>query len=89
MESKSIFDRSMPIISVECPECGYDEGVYTVVPEEGERRIVMRVICARGAAEKIVKCGHKWSLRQESEIDDNDDNGAMRIKEGSGEEDDY
>ena len=59
-----------------------------MVPEEGERRIVMRMICARGAEEKIVKCGHKWSLKQESEIDDNDDNGAMRIKEGSGEEDD-
>jgi hypothetical protein len=61
----------MPIMRVECPECGYDEAVYTVVPEEGERKIVLKLICARGARDGIVKCDKKWNLDQDIEIDEN------------------
>jgi hypothetical protein len=44
-----IFDMSMPRMEIECPDCSYHEAVYLVAPEDGERRIVVKLICARGA----------------------------------------
>lgn len=79
----------MPIMCVECPDCSYDEAVYTVVPEEGERRIVVKLICARGAEDGIVKCGNKWSLNQEIEIDEVDIEGALQVREELIEEEDW
>lgn len=63
-----IFDQSMPRVTIECPECSYHEAVYLVAPDDGERKIVMKLICARGAEEKVVKCGTKWDLDQDLEV---------------------
>jgi len=55
----------MPRMEVECPECGFHSAVYTVVPDESERKIVIKLICARGAEENVVKCDKKWDLDQD------------------------
>jgi hypothetical protein len=51
----------MPSVYVECPECGYDRAVYFLTPDEGETKIVAKMICA-SATGTTPKCGHVWDL---------------------------
>ena len=57
-----IFDPTMPSVYVECPECGYDRAVYFLTPDEGETKIVAKMICA-SATGTTPKCGHVWDLQ--------------------------
>ncbi len=62
-----IFDPTMPSVYVECPECGYDRAVYFLTPDEGETKIVAKMICA-SATGTTPKCGHVWDLQESSEL---------------------
>lgn len=60
-EEAYIFDPTMPKVDIECPECGYDKAVYFLTPDEGETKIVAKMICA-SATGTTVKCGNMWDL---------------------------
>jgi hypothetical protein len=62
-----IFDPTMPSVEVECPECGYDRAVYFLTPDEGETKIVAKMICA-SAAGSTAKCGNIWDLEETSQL---------------------
>lgn len=66
-----IFDQSMPRMAIQCPGCSYHEAVYLVVPGDGERKIVVRLLCARGAEENVIKCDVTWDLDQDEEVYEN------------------
>lgn len=56
-----IFDPTMPSVEVECPDCGNNRAVYFLTPDEGESKIVAKMICA-SATGTTAKCGHIWDL---------------------------
>ena len=58
----------MPRLAVECPECGYHEAVYIVTPDDGERKIVVTLICASIGAKGNIRCGTIWDLDENLEI---------------------
>jgi len=62
-----IFDPTMPNVHVECPECGYDRAVYFLTPDEGESKIVAKMICASSTG-NTPKCGHVWDLDENCDL---------------------
>ena len=51
----------MPSVEIECTECGFNRAVYMLTPDEGETKLVTRMICAN-AFGAVAKCGHTWIL---------------------------
>lgn len=54
----------MPMVEVECPECGYNKAVYCIAPDENETKLVTRMTCA-SVIGSVAKCGHSWELKEE------------------------
>ena len=70
-----IFDPTVPTVEVGCPECGYGKAIVFLVSDGAETKMVARMMC-RSVMGSTVKCGHTWTLSDESEIT----NLAIRIK---------
>lgn len=66
-EQDYIFDPTMPSVKVECPECLYDRAVYFLMPDEGETKIIAKMICASSTG-TTAKCGNIWDLEDTSEL---------------------
>lgn len=65
-----VLDPTMPRLKARCPNCDYEEAVYFLIPDEGERKIVTKLICARQAEDtKMVICGEVWDLPDGDKID--------------------
>ena len=60
-----IFDASMPRLRIHCPECGHEESVYIVAPDNGERKIVVTLICANVDSEGFIRCENVWQLPED------------------------
>ncbi len=65
VDPKFIFDPTMPKLSIACPDCDYPEAVYLVTPDDGERKIVTKLICMRGADNDTIQCGAIWDLEED------------------------
>lgn len=65
----AVMDQSLPTIDVLCPECGHKRAIYFLIPDEGETKMIARLMC-KNVAESTIKCGHIWDLNDESEITD-------------------
>lgn len=39
------------------------------------------MICARGAEEKVMKCGKTWDLEQDTEIEEHLSDGVLSLKD--------
>ena len=63
-ELDCIFDPTMPRIEVECPNCGHNEAIYILTPDEGETKILAKLICTRTKDGTIV-CGNTWDLDED------------------------
>jgi len=63
----TILDPTMPSVEAECPECGYDRAIYSLTPDEGETKIIVKMICASRTG-TTAKCGHIWELDECDEL---------------------
>ena len=59
-----IFDPTMPRIEVECPDCGHNEAIYILTPDEGETKMLAKLICTNEKNGTIV-CGNTWDLDED------------------------
>jgi DNA-directed RNA polymerase subunit M/transcription elongation factor TFIIS len=68
VDERIVLDQTMPRLTVECPECGFHEAVYMATSDEGERKMLVRLVCSRGADKGTVKCGFQWDLEEDLHI---------------------
>lgn len=69
MDYNLIFDPSMPTIEVICPECGFNKALYFLVSDEGETKMVARMMCKRVIGMQV-RCGHIWDLEDQNELEE-------------------
>jgi hypothetical protein len=69
-DESNIFDPTMPLVEVLCPECGYNRAIYCVTPDENETKMVAKMMCA-SVVGTVSKCGHTWELDDHQELFEN------------------
>lgn len=57
----------MLTVEARCPECGHDQAVYEIAPDENETKLVTRMTCAAKTG-LASRCGHSWELREEEHL---------------------
>jgi DNA-directed RNA polymerase subunit M/transcription elongation factor TFIIS len=65
-EESHVFDPTLSLTEVTCPECGHNRAIYTLAADEDETKFVARMMCANVQGTTI-KCCHTWEL---DEFDD-------------------
>jgi ribosomal protein S27E len=61
IDESHVFDPSLSIVEVTCPECGHDRAIYTMAPDENETKLVARMMCA-SVTGTVAKCSFIWEL---------------------------
>ena len=54
----------MPSVEVECPECEHNRAIYILTPDEGETKMVAKMICTNARGTTIL-CGNTWDLDED------------------------